>query len=81
MFAVKVEEGREGRDGQPSVGPIYRNPLAKDEFPPTNPDLSTAWELLRSYSANFYFYCQIILPAKTLDFYSLGLYIYIYIST
>lgn len=47
MFSVKVEEGREGRDGEPSVGPIYRNLLAKDEFPPINPDLSTAWELFR----------------------------------
>nr|GLL42530.1 long chain acyl-CoA synthetase 1-like [Ipomoea trifida] len=48
MFSVKVEEGREGRDGEPSVGPIYRNLLAKDEFPPINPDLSTAWELFRA---------------------------------
>ncbi|VFQ73854.1 unnamed protein product [Cuscuta campestris] len=48
MFAVKVEEGREGHGGQPSVGPVYRNLLAKDEFPPADPYLSTAWELLRA---------------------------------
>ncbi|CAH9066379.1 unnamed protein product [Cuscuta europaea] len=46
MSAVKVKEGMEVRDGQPSVAPVYRNLLTKDAFYPTNPDLSTAWELL-----------------------------------
>ncbi|XP_071935241.1 long chain acyl-CoA synthetase 1-like isoform X1 [Coffea arabica] len=48
MFAVKVEEGREGRDGQPSVGPVYRNLIARHDFPPTDPNLSTAWEIFRA---------------------------------
>ncbi|XP_061366195.1 long chain acyl-CoA synthetase 1-like [Gastrolobium bilobum] len=41
-FAAKVEEGR---DGKPSVGPVYRNLLSKNEFPPLDPDLSTAWDI------------------------------------
>lgn len=47
MFAVKTEEGRKGQDGQPSVGPVYRNPLAKDGFPPLDPGLSTTWDIFR----------------------------------
>lgn len=46
-FAVKVEEGKKGRDGQPSVGPIYRNPLAEHGFPPVNSVAPTAWEVFR----------------------------------
>ncbi|PIN15559.1 Long-chain acyl-CoA synthetases (AMP-forming) [Handroanthus impetiginosus] len=46
-FAVKVEEGKEGRDGQPSVGPIYRNLLSEHEYPPGDPKLSTTWEIFR----------------------------------
>ncbi|KAL3535092.1 hypothetical protein ACH5RR_003553, partial [Cinchona calisaya] len=48
MFAVKVEEGRDGRDGQPSVGPVYRNLISQHEFPPIDPNLSTAWEMFRA---------------------------------
>ncbi|XP_022156999.1 long chain acyl-CoA synthetase 1 isoform X2 [Momordica charantia] len=44
-FSVKVEEGREGKDGKPSIGPVYRNFLSKDEFPPPYDDLSTSWDL------------------------------------
>ncbi|KAF5931465.1 hypothetical protein HYC85_032338 [Camellia sinensis] len=47
MFAVMVEEGSEDRDGKPSVGPIYRNILSKNDFPPPDPELSTAWDVLR----------------------------------
>ncbi|KAG5514111.1 hypothetical protein RHGRI_035494 [Rhododendron griersonianum] len=47
MFSVKVEEGREGRDGNPSVGPVYRNLLAKNGFPPTDADMCTAWDVFR----------------------------------
>ncbi|XP_073066241.1 long chain acyl-CoA synthetase 1-like isoform X1 [Primulina eburnea] len=47
-FAVKVEEGREGRDGKPSVGPVYRNLLAEDAFPSIDPDMSTAWQIFRT---------------------------------
>ncbi|KAL5983427.1 hypothetical protein ACLOJK_017512 [Asimina triloba] len=44
-FAVEVESEREGRDGQPAVGPIYRNPLSKDGFPPLEPDMTTSWDV------------------------------------
>ncbi|KAK4482127.1 hypothetical protein RD792_009266 [Penstemon davidsonii] len=47
-FAVKVEQGKEGRDGQPSVGPVYRNLLSEHEYPPVDPNLSTAWEVFRA---------------------------------
>ncbi|KAJ7973098.1 Long chain acyl-CoA synthetase [Quillaja saponaria] len=45
MFSEKVEEGREGEDGKPSVGPVYRNLLSKNEFPPLDPYISTAWDI------------------------------------
>ncbi|KAF3666602.1 Long chain acyl-CoA synthetase 1 [Capsicum annuum] len=48
MFGVKVEEGKEGKNGQPSIGPVYRNPISKNGFPSADPDLSTAWQLFRS---------------------------------
>lgn len=48
IFGVKVEEGRKGRiNGEPSVGAVYRNPLAQHAFPPTDPNLSTAWQIFR----------------------------------
>lgn len=52
-FAVKVEEGREGRDGQPSLGPVYRNPLAEHAYPHTDPSLSTAWEIFSASVQRF----------------------------
>ncbi|XP_045796845.1 long chain acyl-CoA synthetase 1-like isoform X3 [Trifolium pratense] len=44
-FATKVEEGREGTNGKLSVGPVYRNLLSEDQFPPSDPDLTTAWDI------------------------------------
>lgn len=32
MFCVKAKEGKEGKKGQPSIGLIYRNPIAKIGF-------------------------------------------------
>lgn len=46
-FASKVEEGREGSNGKLSVGPVYRNLLSKHRFPPTDPRLTTAWDIFR----------------------------------
>ncbi|KVH94530.1 AMP-binding, conserved site-containing protein [Cynara cardunculus var. scolymus] len=48
QFAVKVEDGRKGVDGDPSVGPIYRNLLAKDGFPSLDSDLKTTWDVFRN---------------------------------
>ena len=33
-FVVEIEKGKEAVDGRPSVGPVYRNVLAKDGFRP-----------------------------------------------
>ncbi|KAL5791980.1 hypothetical protein ACOSP7_000574 [Xanthoceras sorbifolium] len=45
VFAVQVEEGKEGRDGIPSVGPVYRNLLSKNGFPPADTDLTSSWDI------------------------------------
>lgn len=45
--AVEVEGGKAGKDGELSVGPVYRCILAKDGFPPPKPGMSTSWELFR----------------------------------
>ena len=47
IFSAKVEDGRKGKDGKPSVGPVYRNLLAKNEFPPPDPDVYTTWDIFR----------------------------------
>nr|GEV35037.1 long chain acyl-CoA synthetase 1-like [Tanacetum cinerariifolium] len=48
-ISVKVEDGRKGAgDGDPSVGPVYRNVLAKQSFPPLDPNFKTAWDVFRS---------------------------------
>ncbi|XP_052190254.1 long chain acyl-CoA synthetase 1-like [Diospyros lotus] len=44
FFAAKVEDGSQGRDGKPAVGPIYRNLLAQNQFPSPDPHLRTAWD-------------------------------------
>lgn len=46
-FAAKVEEGIEGKNGILSLGPVYRNLLSKNDFPPMDPDFSTAWDIFR----------------------------------
>ncbi|XAR61442.1 Long-chain-fatty-acid--CoA ligase [Bertholletia excelsa] len=47
-FAVEVEVGREGQDGKPSVGPVYRNLLARHGFPQPESELRTAWDVFRA---------------------------------
>ncbi|RWW47259.1 hypothetical protein BHE74_00046761, partial [Ensete ventricosum] len=44
-YTVKVEGGRAGEDGKPSVGPVYRSSLAKNGFPLLDPDMTTSWEV------------------------------------
>ncbi|URE26653.1 AMP-binding enzyme [Musa troglodytarum] len=46
-YAVKVESGRAGEDGKPSVGPVFRNSLARNGFPPLDPDMTTSWDVFR----------------------------------
>jgi long-chain acyl-CoA synthetase len=47
LYTVQVEEGRPGKDGSLSVGPVYRNALAKDCFPQLEPDMATSWDVFR----------------------------------
>ncbi|XP_057782261.1 long chain acyl-CoA synthetase 1-like isoform X2 [Salvia miltiorrhiza] len=47
-FAVVVEEGKKGRDGELSVGPVYRNPLSEHGYSPIEPESSTIWKIFRS---------------------------------
>ncbi|XP_038980313.1 long chain acyl-CoA synthetase 1 isoform X2 [Phoenix dactylifera] len=44
---VQVESGRPGKDGMPSVGPVYRSKLAKNGFPPLDPGMATSWDVFR----------------------------------
>ncbi|XP_027934376.1 long chain acyl-CoA synthetase 1-like [Vigna unguiculata] len=52
-FSVKVEEGREGKNGDLSVGPVYRNFLSQKEFPPLDPDFSTTWDIFCESVKNY----------------------------
>ncbi|KAI3741734.1 hypothetical protein L1987_59408 [Smallanthus sonchifolius] len=45
QFAVKVEDGRKG---DPSVGPVYRNILSEHSFPPIESQFKTTWDVFRS---------------------------------
>lgn len=56
-FSIKVEEGREGKDGKPSIGPVYRNVLAKDGSPSLFEDLNTSWDLFRLYTEFMFWLC------------------------
>ncbi|KAL6594599.1 hypothetical protein ACP70R_048337 [Stipagrostis hirtigluma subsp. patula] len=47
VFTIKVEDGKPGKDGQPAVGPVFRNILAKDGFPQLEPDMKTSWDVFR----------------------------------
>lgn len=52
-FSIKVEEGKEGKNGMLSVGPVYRNLLSKNEFPPMDPDFTSAWDIFRQFISLF----------------------------
>ncbi|KAM7274712.1 hypothetical protein ACFE04_016578 [Oxalis oulophora] len=45
IFAEKVEEGVQGHDGEPSVGPVYRNLFSKTDYLKTDGNNSTSWDL------------------------------------
>ncbi|KAL2935135.1 Long chain acyl-CoA synthetase 1 [Bienertia sinuspersici] len=46
-FSVQIGSGSEGQDGRPAVGPIYRNIIAKNDFPPPHPEMSSTWDSFR----------------------------------
>lgn len=49
-FTFQSESGKIGENGKPSVGPVYRNILAKDGFPPSDPLMKTSWDVFRHQS-------------------------------
>ncbi|PRQ45147.1 putative long-chain-fatty-acid--CoA ligase [Rosa chinensis] len=53
MFSAQVEEGRKGQNGKPSVGPVYRNLLSKNDFPPPHPEIRTAWDVFSQSAQKF----------------------------
>ncbi|KAG6489441.1 hypothetical protein ZIOFF_050710 [Zingiber officinale] len=52
-FTVQVESGRRGKDGSPSVGPVYRSILAKDAFLSLEPGSNTSWDVFRVAAEKF----------------------------
>ncbi|KAJ7525288.1 hypothetical protein O6H91_17G044000 [Diphasiastrum complanatum] len=44
-WLLKVEEGEEGLDGRPSVGPTYRSYYAKDGFSKCPEGIHTCWDI------------------------------------
>ncbi|KAK1292783.1 Long chain acyl-CoA synthetase 1 [Acorus calamus] len=53
LASVQVEDGRPGKDGEPSVGPVYRNSLAPKEFPLPIPGMSTSWDIFSTSVKKF----------------------------
>ncbi|KAJ0979965.1 hypothetical protein J5N97_015439 [Dioscorea zingiberensis] len=53
IYAVQVENGKVGENGEPSVGPVYRSILAKDGFPPPEANMSTSWEVFRTATEKY----------------------------
>lgn len=46
-FVVEVEKAKEATGGRPSVGPVYRNVLAKDGFRPSAAGIESCWDVFR----------------------------------
>lgn len=44
-YVVEVEKAKEGKDGRPSIGPVYRNVLATDSFRPLSYGLESCWDI------------------------------------
>uniref|UniRef100_A0A452XW33 AMP-dependent synthetase/ligase domain-containing protein n=1 Tax=Aegilops tauschii subsp. strangulata TaxID=200361 RepID=A0A452XW33_AEGTS len=53
VFTIQVEDGKPGKDGRPAVGPVFRNILAKDGFPPLDPDMRTSWDVFRTAAGKY----------------------------
>ncbi|KAK6137094.1 hypothetical protein DH2020_029165 [Rehmannia glutinosa] len=43
-FIVEIEKAREAKNGKPSIGPVYRNVIAKDGFRPLPQGLDNCWD-------------------------------------
>ncbi|XP_052170088.1 long chain acyl-CoA synthetase 4-like [Diospyros lotus] len=46
-YVIEVEGPKEGKDGRPSVGAVYRSVFAKDGFPPPVQGLDCCWDIFR----------------------------------
>ncbi|XP_030525095.1 probable CoA ligase CCL6 [Rhodamnia argentea] len=44
VYTVKVEEGQEGADGRPSVGPVYRGIYSQDGLVELEPGMESPWQ-------------------------------------
>ncbi|GFY97452.1 pentatricopeptide (PPR) repeat-containing protein [Actinidia rufa] len=44
-FVVEIEKAKEAADGRPSLGPVYRNILAKDGFRPPAAGIESCWDI------------------------------------
>lgn len=49
-FIVEVEKAKDGGEGKPSMGPVYRSIISTDPVPPPIPGLDTCWDIFRSVS-------------------------------
>ncbi|KAI3804199.1 hypothetical protein L1987_25567 [Smallanthus sonchifolius] len=47
-YVVEIEKAKEGNGDGPSVGPVYRNVLAKHGFRPLADALHSCWDVFRS---------------------------------
>ncbi|ONK63175.1 uncharacterized protein A4U43_C07F12180 [Asparagus officinalis] len=53
-YTVQVESGRAGsKNGEPNVGPVYRNALARDGFPPPDPNMTTSWQVFSTAAEKY----------------------------
>ncbi|CAK9182028.1 unnamed protein product, partial [Ilex paraguariensis] len=46
-YVVEIEKAKEATDRKPSVGPVYRNVLAKDGFRPPVEEIESCWDVFR----------------------------------
>ncbi|KAF5190879.1 hypothetical protein FRX31_019533, partial [Thalictrum thalictroides] len=47
VFVAQIDVGQKGKDGEPSVGPVYRNLLSKDDFPALDVNMPTTRGIIK----------------------------------
>ncbi|KAK9274455.1 hypothetical protein L1049_021702 [Liquidambar formosana] len=47
-YIIEVEKAKEGTEGRPSMGTVYRSLFAKDGFPPPIPGRESCWDFFRT---------------------------------
>ncbi|CAK9140507.1 unnamed protein product [Ilex paraguariensis] len=52
-YVVEIEKAKEATDRKPSVGPVYRNVLAKDGFRPPVEEIESCWDVFRESVENY----------------------------